>query len=99
MEARVRALRQMYVRIYGPESMFNGAEFGGNTYKDIGYVKACVEALADELDDVPGPVNLTRERHWWWLVAETKRFLRRDLPAMWREIYLERRPLFLGGGW
>ena len=58
-------------------------------YKTLGYVKACVEAMADELGE-RGPENISRERWWWWHVAQAKQLFRQDLPDMWKRIFLEK---------
>lgn len=73
-------------------------------YRDVGYVRAHCEALADEL--VHGseterklarrglltrwPVpGYSRERWFWSFVAGAKRLVRVELPEMWRRIFLD----------
>jgi hypothetical protein len=58
------------------------------SYKPVPYVAASVTALAYEMA-ARGPRNVSRERWWWWHVAQAKQFCLQDLPAMWKRIYLE----------
>jgi hypothetical protein len=58
-------------------------------YCSLEYVRSTVEDLAAELAAGAAPGSLGRERWWWWHVGQAKQFLLQDLPAMWRDIYLE----------
>ena len=56
-------------------------------YRHVDYVRGNVEELAAEL---AAHRDFRRERWWWFLVTGWKLLARRDLPEMWRAIYLER---------
>jgi hypothetical protein len=69
--------------VRGPEPM---PDMGfRDVYRTLGYVVAHVNALAEELALPSRIPSLLMD-----LVASAKVFLRKDLPDLWREIYLER---------
>jgi hypothetical protein len=81
MEALTRSIMPEFER-YRPE-------WSRDVYRDLGYVRETVEALADELAAGAAPGSLGRERWWWWHVGLAKQLFLQDLPEMWRSIYLE----------
>lgn len=86
---QMRADNAQRYRDLGLGELAESGSYSFETYRDVDYVRANVEALADELAAL-GPDNESRERWYWPLVAGFKLFVRVEFPAMWREIYLER---------
>jgi hypothetical protein len=83
LEAQTRQLRTTYLSAGGLRAM-------GDVYQDVGDVRATVEDLASEMAALARPgANLSRERWWWWHLATAKQFVRQELPAMWKRIFLE----------
>lgn len=88
MEALARPFRQLAVERWAHLHDAALRALLEGTYKHVEYVRVHVECLAVEMASRTR-VRLATERWWWWHLAQAKQFLRQDLPAMWKTLFLE----------